>query len=250
MSIADQARKVPDDEQSVDAITTTLRDTDATATAVRTYERERKNRAEAAATGRVARCPARILRTPAPLAIPPRSPTRLASVRAGSGSRAAALHSPKRLAARSRTTRTHPHAEPRTAQCLRRRRSHPPPSMRERPSRPPGRPQKQHDGRQCRRVARVQGQRPCLSRIAIPALAHHRPQLPVREQQERQHVSFPTFLCATATMQRSTPAFPRGRFASTADLRETQQRPVGRSRGNAKLSLVFHAGRLKLDGRG
>ena len=45
MSIADQARKVPDDEQSVDAITTTLRDTDGTATAVRTYERERKNRA-------------------------------------------------------------------------------------------------------------------------------------------------------------------------------------------------------------
>ena len=45
MSIADQARKVPDDEQSVDTITTTLRDTDDTATAVRTYERERKNRA-------------------------------------------------------------------------------------------------------------------------------------------------------------------------------------------------------------
>ena len=45
MSIADQARKVPDDEQSVDAITTTLRDTDDTATAVRTYERERTNRA-------------------------------------------------------------------------------------------------------------------------------------------------------------------------------------------------------------
>ena len=45
MSIADQARKVPDDEQSVDAITTTLRDTDDTATAVRTYERERQNRA-------------------------------------------------------------------------------------------------------------------------------------------------------------------------------------------------------------
>ena len=44
MSIADQARKVPDDEQSV-ATTTTLRDTDDTATAVRTYERERKNRA-------------------------------------------------------------------------------------------------------------------------------------------------------------------------------------------------------------
>ena len=45
MSIADQARKVPDDEQSVDAITTTLRDTDDTDTAVRTYELERKNRA-------------------------------------------------------------------------------------------------------------------------------------------------------------------------------------------------------------
>ena len=45
MSIADQAREVPDDEQSVNAITTTLRDTDGTATAVRTYERERKNRA-------------------------------------------------------------------------------------------------------------------------------------------------------------------------------------------------------------
>ena len=46
MSIADQAREVPDDEQSVDATTTTtLRDTDDTATAVRTYERERKNRA-------------------------------------------------------------------------------------------------------------------------------------------------------------------------------------------------------------
>ena len=44
MSIADQARKVPDDEQNVDATTTTLRDTDETATAVRTYERERKNR--------------------------------------------------------------------------------------------------------------------------------------------------------------------------------------------------------------
>ena len=44
MSIADRARKVPDDEQSVDAITTTLRDTDDTATTVRTDERERKNR--------------------------------------------------------------------------------------------------------------------------------------------------------------------------------------------------------------
>jgi hypothetical protein len=44
MSIADQTRKVPDDEQSVDAITTTVRDTDDD-TAVRTYERERKNRA-------------------------------------------------------------------------------------------------------------------------------------------------------------------------------------------------------------
>jgi len=44
MSIADQARKVPDDGQSVDA-TTTLRDTDDTATALRTYERARKNRA-------------------------------------------------------------------------------------------------------------------------------------------------------------------------------------------------------------
>ena len=45
MSIAVQTRKVTHDEQSVDAITTTLRDTDDTATAVRTYERERKNRA-------------------------------------------------------------------------------------------------------------------------------------------------------------------------------------------------------------
>jgi hypothetical protein len=45
MSIADQARKVPDDEQSVHAITTTPRDTDDTATAVRSYERERDNRA-------------------------------------------------------------------------------------------------------------------------------------------------------------------------------------------------------------
>ncbi|HEX5617635.1 MAG TPA: hypothetical protein VFX51_04415 [Solirubrobacteraceae bacterium] len=44
MSIADQAYKVPDDEQSVDTITTTLRDTDDTDTAVRTHERERKNR--------------------------------------------------------------------------------------------------------------------------------------------------------------------------------------------------------------
>lgn len=47
MSIADQARKVPDDEQSVDAITTTPRHTDDTATAVRTYEREHKNPAGA-----------------------------------------------------------------------------------------------------------------------------------------------------------------------------------------------------------
>jgi len=45
MSIADQARKVPDDEQTIDVITTTLRDTDDTDTAVRTSERERKNRA-------------------------------------------------------------------------------------------------------------------------------------------------------------------------------------------------------------